>query len=268
MLPCGLWNCSGRKPISAEREVPCDLGGTIDWNQDENRICLASHVLRGLSFQIRVENSNTASKPFPVVMLSQWFQSIEWTIRGIRQGTIRSFIAWNARLSRAFAFGGRTNASKNTCRSRSESTIASCRVIVARVASANAVRQKSVKLRRSSAAARSTNLLVCASTRKPRREPRARRFSPFAIREACGIAFLVHIVRPMGVHFQAGVSRYRNSSPANSARFLRQTIQVCMPGVSMSTCCTPFCFSHSRKSRFTLIRRSSVPQAIQSRRTC
>jgi hypothetical protein len=29
---------------------------------------------------------------------------------------------------------------------------------------------------------------------------------------------------------------YRNSKGENSARFLRQTIQVCMPGVSISVC--------------------------------
>lgn len=29
---------------------------------------------------------------------------------------------------------------------------------------------------------------------------------------------------------------YRNNKPENSARFLRHTIQVCMPGVSMSVC--------------------------------
>ena len=61
---------------------------------------------------------------------------------------------------------------------------------------------------------------------------------------------------------------YRNSSPANSARFRRQTIQVCMPGVSMSVCWMPFVFSHSRRLRLIVIRRSSVPQAIHSRRNC
>ena len=30
----------------------------------------------------------------------------------------------------------------------------------------------------------------------------------------------------------------------------RQTIHVCMPGVSMSMCCTPFVFNHSRRLRF------------------
>src|ERR1019366_181648 len=61
---------------------------------------------------------------------------------------------------------------------------------------------------------------------------------------------------------------HRKSSPANSARSRRQTIQVCIPGVSISVCCTPLDFSHSRRFRFTAIRRSSVPQAIQSKRSC
>jgi hypothetical protein len=36
---------------------------------------------------------------------------------------------------------------------------------------------------------------------------------------------------------------YLNSSGANAAKFRRQTIQVCMPGVSTSVNCTPFAFS-------------------------
>jgi hypothetical protein len=52
-------------------------------------------------------------------------------------------------------------------------------VIVAWVASVSARRQKSVRLLRSSAAALATSFLVAASTRKPRREPRVRRFSGF-----------------------------------------------------------------------------------------
>src|SRR5260370_4748670 len=61
---------------------------------------------------------------------------------------------------------------------------------------------------------------------------------------------------------------YRNNSPANSARFLRQTIHVCAPGVSMSVCCTPLVLSHSRNLRLISINPSSVPQAIHSRRSC
>src|SRR5229473_3825239 len=55
-----------------------------------------------------------------------------------------------------------------------------------------------------------------------------------------------------------------NSSAANAARFLRQTIQVCIPGVSTSVNWTPLCLSHDLNSRLGLMRPSSVPQAIQS----
>src|SRR5271167_1658828 len=40
---------------------------------------------------------------------------------------------------------------------------------------------------------------------------------------------------------------YRNSNPANSARFLRQTIQVCIPGVSISVAFTFLVLSHARR---------------------
>jgi hypothetical protein len=64
--------------------------GMIDWNQDEDCVGLTSHVLRGLSLQVRVQTSNAASESLPVVMLSQRLQSIEQPIGWSRQGTIRS----------------------------------------------------------------------------------------------------------------------------------------------------------------------------------
>jgi hypothetical protein len=52
------------------------------------------------------------------------------------------------------------------------------------------------------------------------------------------------------------------------ARLRRQTIQVCAPGVSISACRIPLDSSQSRNLRLGLMSRSSVPQAIQRRRTC
>jgi len=52
----------------------------------------------------------------------------------------------------------------------------------------------------------------------------------------------------------ACLSPYRNNSGANSARFRRHTIQVCIPGVSTSVCCPPLVFNHSRRLRLTVIR--------------
>jgi hypothetical protein len=46
----------------------------------------------------------------------------------------------------------------------------------------------------------------------------------------------------------------RNSRAERFARFLRHTIQVCPPGVSISVCSIPFDFSHSRKFRFSAIK--------------
>src|SRR5580704_1616609 len=63
-------------------------------------------------------------------------------------------------------------------------------------------------------------------------------------------------------------SPYRNSSGVNSARFRLHTNQVCIPGVSISVTFTPFLLSHSRRFRLTVIRRSAVPHAIQSRWNC
>ena|SRR5947209_4637212 len=58
----------------------------------------------------------------------------------------------------------------------------------------------------------------------------------------------------------------RNNNGANAARFLRQTIQVCAPGVSTSVCLIPLFVSHSRKWRFHSNKPSSVPHAIHSTR--
>jgi hypothetical protein len=63
-------------------------------------------------------------------------------------------------------------------------------------------------------------------------------------------------------------SPYRNSSGANSARFRRHTIQVCIPGVSISVIFTPLVLNHSRRLRLIVIAWSSVPHAIQSRCSC
>src|SRR5262249_49795893 len=57
---------------------------------------------------------------------------------------------------------------------------------------------------------------------------------------------------------------YLNSNGANAVRFLRQTIQVCAPGVSTSVNWTPLPFSQLLKSRLILISPSSVPQAIHN----
>src|SRR6266852_500855 len=65
-----------------------------------------------------------------------------------------------------------------------------------------------------------------------------------------------------------GLARYRNSSEVKAVRFRRHTIQVWAPGVSMSTCRTPLDASHARSLRFRSISRSSVPQAIHSKRSC
>src|SRR5262249_25020857 len=61
-----------------------------------------------------------------------------------------------------------------------------------------------------------------------------------------------------------GRSNQRNRSWLKSARLRRHTIQVCMPGVSMSACAMFFAASHFRKLRLMWMRRSSVPQAIHS----
>src|SRR5262245_904754 len=61
---------------------------------------------------------------------------------------------------------------------------------------------------------------------------------------------------------------YLNNKDAKVVRLRRQTIQVCAPGVSISTCCTFFDFNHSRNLRLISIRRSSVPQAIHKSRSC
>src|ERR1035437_1346733 len=63
--------------------------------------------------------------------------------------------------------------------------------MAARVASVSAERQKSVMLRRSRAAARSTRRLVSASTRKPSREARARRSAGEAMVADCGMGSLL-----------------------------------------------------------------------------
>src|SRR5581483_5085839 len=55
-----------------------------------------------------------------------------------------------------------------------------------------------------------------------------------------------------------------NSNGANADRVRRHTIQVCIPGVSISVNWTPLSFSHDLNWRFTFSRPSSVPQAIQS----
>ena len=47
---------------------------------------------------------------------------------------------------------------------------------------------------------------------------------------------------------------YRNNNCANSARFRRQTIQVCIPGVSISVIFTSLVLSHSRRLRLIVIR--------------
>src|SRR5690242_2869459 len=60
----------------------------------------------------------------------------------------------------------------------------------------------------------------------------------------------------------------RKSSWAKSVRLRRQTIQVCIPGVSMSACTIFLEASHLRKVRLMSMRRSSVPQAIQSNLIC
>src|ERR1700722_5499771 len=57
---------------------------------------------------------------------------------------------------------------------------------------------------------------------------------------------------------------YRNNNGAKVARLRRQTIQVCMPGVSISVTWTPFPFSHSRNLRFPVMSLSSVPHAIHN----
>ena len=57
------------------------------------------------------------------------------------------------------------------------------------------------------------------------------------------------------------LEQQRREIPRDSCR---HTIHVCMPGVSISVCRTPFDFSHSRNLRFCSISRSSVPQAIHS----
>ena len=67
--------------------------------------------------------------------------------------TTRRLCSANARSSCSLRPGGLTNASKKTARSRGDKTIVSCSAIVRRAASASAVMQKSVSLRRSRAAA-------------------------------------------------------------------------------------------------------------------
>src|SRR5580658_1720193 len=124
-------------------------------------------------------------------MFPEWLKPIERLFRRYHQETICSRADRNARLRRAFGFGGLTKTSKNIFRSRSESTSVSCRVMASCVACVNAVKQKSVRLLRSNAAALSTNFLVWASTRKPRREPRVRRFS-----ELTGVEFLATTFPP------------------------------------------------------------------------
>src|SRR5271157_112549 len=59
-----------------------------------------------------------------------------------------------------------------------------------------------------------------------------------------------------------------NKREAKLARLRRQTIQVWAPGVSISVCWIAFDLSQSRNLRFMSMRWSSVPQAIQSRRSC
>jgi hypothetical protein len=176
MFPRRIGNGSGGKTIGTKREVTGNFARSIRWDQDKNGIRLASHILRRLSFQIRIKTLCSTQECFPVVMFAQRLKPVEGAVNRHDQVRIRS--CRNARWRRGFGFGGWTKALKNTSRSRSESTTVSYLLIVACVASVKAVRQKSVKLRRSSAAAFSTSLLVSASTRKPRREPRARRSSP------------------------------------------------------------------------------------------
>ena len=47
---------------------------------------------------------------------------------------------------------------------------------------------------------------------------------------------------------------YLNSCGANSIRFARHTIQVCIPGVSLSVKFTFFVFNHALNLRFSSIR--------------
>src|SRR5712692_7183319 len=70
-----------------------------------------------------------------------------------------------------------------------------------------------------------------------------------------------------GIHFFLG-GPPRETSELNSGRLRRQTIHVCAPGVSMSTCLIFFEASHARTLRLISIKRSSVPHAIQSKRSC
>src|SRR5207249_4505146 len=60
----------------------------------------------------------------------------------------------------------------------------------------------------------------------------------------------------------------RKSSDENSVKLRRQTIQVCMPGVSMSACLTFLDASHARNLRLISIKRSSVPHAIHNKCSC
>lgn len=60
---------------------------------------------------------------------------------------------------------------------------------------------------------------------------------------------------------------YLNNNPLNSARFRRQTIHTCPPGVSMPVFLTPSESSHARTFRLAAIRPSSVPHEIHSTRS-
>src|ERR1035437_1805269 len=59
-------------------------------------------------------------------------------------------------------------------------------------------------------------------------------------------------------------SSHWKSNGASAARFLRHTIHVCIPGVSIGVNLTSFADSMSRNFRLVAMRRSSVPQATQS----
>src|SRR5216683_8333666 len=60
----------------------------------------------------------------------------------------------------------------------------------------------------------------------------------------------------------------RNRSELNSVKLRRHTIQVCEPGVSMSTCLIFFDASQARNWRLISSKRSSVPHATQSKCNC
>src|SRR5205814_2622290 len=92
------------------------------------------------------------------------------------------------------------------------------------------------------------------------------RFARRRVGPKCGPFSPHHLTRGECAESEASLSR--NSSGAKLARLRRQTIQVCAPGVSMSVCWTALDLSHSRNLRLMSMRRSSVPQAIQSRCSC